>query len=60
MNIEQIKTLVEKFPNNMELGNAIRRIYWEAKEAEEVKKDPSQLDIFNDEDARDDVILGYD
>jgi hypothetical protein len=60
MNIEQIKKLVEKFPNNMELGNAVRRIYWEAKEAEEVKEDPAQLDIFKDEESRDDAILGYD
>ena len=60
MNIEQIKKLVEKFPNNMELGNAVRRIYWEAIEAEKVKEDPAQLDIFEDEESRDDAILGYD
>jgi|TARA_R100000541_G_scaffold58536_1_gene69924 hypothetical protein len=59
MNIEQIKKLVEKFPNNMELGNAVRRIYWEAKEKEEAK-DTSQLDLFEDEESRDDAILGYD
>ena len=59
MTIEQIKKLVEKFPNNMELGNAVRRAYWEAHKPEEVKN-PNQLDIFEDEDSRDDVILGYD
>jgi len=59
MNIEQIKKLVEKFPNNQELGNAVRRIYWEAKEKEEAK-DTSQLDLFEDEESRDDAILGYD
>jgi hypothetical protein len=32
-----IEKLVEKYPNNMELGNAIRRIYW--KEREENDKD---------------------
>ena len=57
MTIEQIQTLVEKFPNDMQLGEAVRRAYWEAKKAEQ--KDPKQLNIF-DEDDRDDVILGYD
>lgn len=59
MDIEQIKQLVEKFPNNMELGSAVRRAYWEANEPKEVKN-PNQLNIFDDEDSRDDVILGYD
>jgi hypothetical protein len=44
----------------MELGNAVRRIYWEDIEAEKVKEDPAQLDIFEDEESRDDAILGYD
>ncbi len=57
MTIEQIKKLVEKFPNNMQLGEAVRRAYWEAKKVEQ--KDPSQLNIFDDDD-RDDVVLGYD
>ena len=57
MTIEQIQKLVEKFPNDMQLGEAVRRAYWEAKKAEQ--KDPKQLNIF-DEDDRDDVILGYD
>ena len=58
MTIEQIQKLVEKFPNDMQLGEAVRRVYWEAKKAEQ--EDPNQLDLFDDEDTRDDVILGYD
>ena len=42
----------------MQLGEAVRRAYWETKKAEQ--KDPKQLNIFDDEDTRDDVILGYD
>ena len=56
MNIEQIKKLVEEFPNDQDLGGKVRKLYWEAKKT----KDPSQLDIFKDEDTRDDAILGYD
>ena len=58
MTIEQIKKLVEKYPNDMSLGSKVRELYWEAKKAEQ--KDPNQLGIFDDEDTRDDVILGYD
>lgn len=58
MTIEQINQLVEKFPNDMQLGEAVRRAYWEAKKSKEVKN-KSQLNIFDDDD-RDDVILGYD
>ncbi len=60
MNIEQINQLVEEFPNDAELGEAIRKVYWETKNLEQ-QKSPNQLNIFeDDEDNRDDVILGYD
>jgi len=60
MNIEQINELVEKFPNDAELGKAIRQVYWETKNLEQ-QKSPNQLNIFeDDEDNRNDVILGYD
>ena len=59
MTIEQINQLVEKFPNDMQLGEAVRRAYWEVKKSKEVEN-PNQLDIFNDEGTRDDAILGYD
>lgn len=39
MNIEQIKELVEKYPNNMELGNAIRKLYWKATELQDKEKE---------------------
>jgi|11BtaG_2_1085332.scaffolds.fasta_scaffold18800_2 hypothetical protein len=60
MNIEQINELVEEFPNDAELGKAIRQFYWETKNLEQ-QKSPNQLNIFeDDEDNRNDVILGYD
>ncbi len=60
MNIEQINELVEEFPNDAELGKAIRQVYWETKNLEQ-QKSPNQLNIFeDDEDNRNDVILGYD
>jgi len=31
MNIKEIFKLVEKYPNDMELGEQIRAIYWEQK-----------------------------
>jgi hypothetical protein len=43
----------------MQLGEAVRRAYWEVKKLKEVEN-PNQLDIFNDEGTRDDAILGYD
>jgi hypothetical protein len=43
MNIDQIKQLVEKFPNNMELGNAVRKLYWKATEEEVAEMDSAEL-----------------
>jgi|TARA_B110000908_G_C10249497_1_gene450976 hypothetical protein len=59
MNIEQINQLVEEFPNDEELGKAVRKVYWETKKLEQFKS-PNQLPLFEDEDNRSDVILGYD
>ena len=60
MNIEQINELVEEFSNDAELGKAIRKVYLETKNLEQ-QKSPNQLNIFeDDEDNRNDVILGYD
>jgi len=49
--------LVEQYPNDQELGKNVRKVYWEQRKN---VKNPNQLDIFDDEDSRDDVILGYD
>ncbi len=60
MNIEQINQLVEEFPNDGELGKAVRKVYWETKKLEQFKS-PNQLPLFeDDEDNRNDIILGYD
>tara|TARA_B110000003_G_C16195160_1_gene357005 strand:+ start:59 stop:238 length:180 start_codon:yes stop_codon:yes gene_type:complete len=59
MNIQEINDLVEKFPNNMQLGEAVRTAYWKARKEE--TKNAAQLDLFESEDEkRDDAILGYD
>jgi hypothetical protein len=61
MNIQEIKNLVGKFPNNMQLGEAVRTAYWKARKEETEIENPAQLDLFEDEDEkRDDAILGYD
>ena len=52
MTIEQIKELVIKFPNDMQLGEAVRRLYWLDKKT--TSADANQLDLFEDED-RDNV-----
>ena len=36
---EQINQLVEKFPNNMELGTAVRKLYWEARDLQDKDKE---------------------
>tara|TARA_R110000803_G_scaffold7362_4_gene23762 strand:- start:29128 stop:29307 length:180 start_codon:yes stop_codon:yes gene_type:complete len=59
MNIEQINQLVEEFPNDEELGKVVRKLYWETKKLEQFKS-PNQLPLFEDEDNRSDVIIGYD
>ncbi len=59
MTIPEIKKLVEQFPNDMELGQAVRAVYWKARNGE--TKDPTQLNLFEDDDEkRDDAVLGYD
>ena len=61
MTLEQIKELVIEFPNDMELGEAVRRLYWKTKETTTVIRDSNQMDLFDDGDNRDDVaILGED
>lgn len=60
MNIEQINQLVEEFPNDTELGEAVRKIYWGTKNLEQ-QKSSNQLNIFeDDEDDSPHAILGYD
>ena len=58
MTIEQIKELVIKFPNDMQLGEAVRRLYWLDKKTTSV--DANQLDLFEDEDRDNVAILGED
>ena len=36
---EQINQLVEKFPNNMELGAAVRKFYLEARDSQDKDKE---------------------
>tara|TARA_B100001057_G_scaffold423639_1_gene445898 strand:+ start:3171 stop:3344 length:174 start_codon:yes stop_codon:yes gene_type:complete len=57
MTIQEIKKLVEKYPNDMELGQEVRALYWTTRK----QTTSNQLDLFEDEeDQRDDAVLGYD
>ena len=49
--------LVEQYPNDQQLGSKVRQFYWEQRKN---VTDPNQIDLFEDEDTRDDAILGYD
>jgi|TARA_B100000768_G_scaffold174381_1_gene184605 hypothetical protein len=40
---ETIKGLIKQYPNDMQLGNAVRRLNWKIEEAN--KPDPNQLEI---------------
>ena len=56
-NFKRIMDLVEQYPNDQELGKNVRKVYWEQRKN---VTNPNQLNIFDDEDTRDDAILGYD
>lgn len=58
MTIEQIKKLVEKYPNDMSLGSKVRELYW--KDRKTLSSDPNQMDLFEDEDRDNVAILGED
>jgi len=62
MTIQEIKELVEKYPNDMELGEAVRRLYWTDYKNGTYSFISNQLNLFNEEgeDKRDDAVLGYD
>ena len=40
---ETIKGLTEQFPNDMELGDSVRKLIWKIKKADQ--PDPNQLEI---------------
>lgn len=56
-NFKRIMDLVEQYPNDQELGKNVRKVYWEQRKN---VTNPNQLDIFKDDDSRNDAILGYD
>lgn len=45
MNIQQIKNLVQSTPNDMELGELVRRLYNQSNNVNEVNIDPNQIDL---------------
>ena len=45
MNIQQIKNLVQSTPNDMELGEKVRRLYNQSNNVNEVNIDPNQIDL---------------
>ena len=46
--INEIMLLVEKYPNDMELGEKVRELYWKQKGLNEVVTHSSQMKMFND------------
>jgi hypothetical protein len=42
---EQIKRLVENTSNDIELGAAVRQLYWKNAKINEVKVDPRQITL---------------
>ena len=61
MTIQEIKELVEKYPNDMELGEAVRALYWTDYKNGTYSFISNQLNLFEEgEDKRDDAVLGYD
>lgn len=53
--INEIMALVEKYPNDMELGEQIRQIYWQSKGLNEVVQHDNQLKMFSDNEILKDV-----
>tara|TARA_Y100001958_G_C21247933_1_gene579933 strand:- start:2264 stop:2467 length:204 start_codon:yes stop_codon:yes gene_type:complete len=47
MTIEQINLLVEKYPNDMELGEAVRQLYWTYKQGKVLTNNPNQTKLFD-------------
>ena len=67
MTTEQVKQLVEQYPNDMELGQAVRQLYWTDKQGKILTNNPNQTKLFNidvigseDLDNEDVAILGED
>lgn len=64
MKIEQIKHLVEIYPNDMELGEAVRNLYWAERQGQ--KPTENQLKLFDvpvdpdNDDMDGTAVLGYD
>lgn len=42
---KEIKKIIEQTPNDSELGNKIRRMYWSKNSINEVVSDPNQIDL---------------
>tara|TARA_B100002019_G_C21138454_1_gene531902 strand:+ start:382 stop:567 length:186 start_codon:yes stop_codon:yes gene_type:complete len=61
MKIEEIKQLVEDYPNDQDLGGKVRELYWRDYKNGTYSFISNQLNLFEEgEDKRDDAVLGYD
>ena len=61
MTIQEIKQLVEDFPNDQDLGGKVRELYWRDYKKGTYSFISNQLNLFEEgEDKRDDAVLGYD
>lgn len=61
MTIQEIKQLVEDYPNDQDLGGKVRELYWKDYKNGTYSFISNQLNLFEEgEDKRDDAVLGYD
>jgi hypothetical protein len=63
MTIQEIKQLVEDYPNDQDLGGKVRELYWKDYKNGTYPFISTQLNLFDskeEEDKRDDAVLGYD
>jgi len=61
MTIQEIKQLVEDYPNDQDLGGKVRELYWRDYKNGTYSFISNQLNLFEEgEDKRDDAVLGYD
>lgn len=66
--LNEIMLLVEKYPNDMQLGQKVRELYWKEKGLNEVVTHTGQMKMFNDDELLGDsdkdtdgvANLGYD
>ena len=60
MTIQEIKQLVEDYPNDQDLGGKVRELYWRDYKKGTSSFISNQMNLFQDEDRDDVAVLGED